>query len=116
MIKKKYLLTTGKSTDRLEYYIVDLIKLYLQVYPDDIPGAKDIGFDFIITNTMKSELPDEVKGRVKDLVQKIRSRFNNLPLEVESVDIIDEKKVKIAIKLDGNNTENIEINLFNEDE
>ena len=64
------------------------------MYPDDIPGAKDIGFDFIITNTMKSELPDEVKNRVKDLVQKIRSRFNNLSIEVESVDIIDEPVIE----------------------
>ena len=43
---RKYLLSTGTATDRLEYYVLDLFRLYLKIYPGDIPGASGLGFDF----------------------------------------------------------------------
>ena len=52
-MKKKYLLSTGLITDKVEIYVLDLFKLHLSVYPKDIPGINNIGFDFIITNTKK---------------------------------------------------------------
>ena len=48
---RKFLLSTGKTTDKIEYYVVDLFRLYLSVYPGDIPGASRIGFDFNLRDT-----------------------------------------------------------------
>ena len=110
---KKYLLSTGRSTDKLEYYIADLFKLYLQVYPDDIPGASGIGFDFIITNTMKSDLPEEVKNRIGNLVSRIKDRFSSLDISVQDIEVIDETKVKFSV-LVNSTREEITINLFND--
>lgn len=112
---KKYLLSTGKSTDKLEVYIVDLIKLYLQIWPDDIPGASGMGFDFIITNTMKSELPGEVKRKVSDLVSRIQARFKGVSIEVSDITLLNEKQVKITLSVNHTGAEEITINLFNEE-
>ena len=37
-----YLLSTGQITNQVEYYIIDLFKLYLNIWPKDIPGASKI--------------------------------------------------------------------------
>ena len=44
---KRYLLSTGASTTEIEKYVLDLFKLYIQIYPGDIPGS-NIGFNFIL--------------------------------------------------------------------
>ena len=51
-----YLLSTGQITNQVEYYIIDLFKLYLNIWPKDIPGASKIGFNFIFTNKNKREI------------------------------------------------------------
>ena len=60
----KYLLSTGKSTTQVEKYILDLFKLNLKIWPGDIPGLPKVGFDFILTDTKKDEVVDEVRYRV----------------------------------------------------
>lgn len=109
----KYLLSTGMSTSKIEYYIIDLFKLYLSIYPGDIPGAPKIGFDFILTDTKKDELVDEVKYRVESLVSKIKEKFNRgLSIEIESIEIIDETRAKLIIRVDQIRSDNILIDLY----
>jgi hypothetical protein len=98
-MKKKYLLSTGLITDRVEIYVLDLFKLHLSVYPKDIPGINNIGFDFIITNTKKDELYSEVEKRLKGLVNKIQKSFSNLNIRIENSVLVDEKTLKITISV-----------------
>lgn len=76
-MSKRYLLSTGKVTGKVEYYILDLFRLYLSVYPGDIPGKSSIGFDFTITDALKTELADKVKDKVESLVRKISNQFSS---------------------------------------
>lgn len=106
----KYLLSTNDTTDKIEYYILDLFKLYLQIYPNDIPGT-NLGFNFILTDVKKTELPNEVKNRVENLVSYLSKRFAGVTLDLESIEILDEEKAKITINV--NETQgDIVINLF----
>lgn len=109
----RYLLSTGLLTSKIEYYIIDLFRLYLSIYPGDIPGASTIGFDFILTDTKKDEIVSEVKSRVESLVYKIKEKFSrNIAIEIESIEIIDETKAKLIIKVDQIRSDSILIDLY----
>jgi hypothetical protein len=113
---KKYLLSTGRVTTKFEEYIVDLFRLYLQIYPDDIPGASNIGFNFILTDVMKSDLPDEVLYRAQSLVNSIKNKFSQgIDISLESCELIDEKLAKIVVKVNKKYSEEITIDLYKED-
>lgn len=108
----KYLLSTGQSTNKVEYYIIDLFKLYLNIWPNDIPHAESIGFDFILTDVKKDELVREVKSRVERLVNKIKTKFTKtLSINIESIEIIDETKVKITINVNQVKSDDILVDI-----
>lgn len=108
----KYLLSTGQSTDKVEYYIIDLFKLYLNIWPKDIPHSEDIGFDFILTDVKKDELVNTVKSRIKVLVNKIKEKFTrSLSISIESIEIIDETKIRISINVNQIKADDIFINI-----
>ena len=112
---EKYLLSTGKSTYRLELYILDQFKLYLTVNPGDIPGDSSIGFDFTLTNVMKSELREEVSKRVMELIQKIQSEYGKrVTIVVNSLDIINEERADLVITVTagGEVMDNISVDLY----
>ena len=114
-MSKKYLLSTGRVTGMVEYYILDLFRLYLSIYPGDIPGASQIGFDFTITDTFKANLEDTVKSRVDSLVKKISDQFSpSLKINLESCDLIDDKYAKVVVSCNGVRGEEITINLYND--
>lgn len=104
----KYLLSTGRSTDRLEVYVLDLFKLYLNIMPGDIPGT-DIGFNFVLTDTLKSNLVSEIRNRVSTIVNTIQSKFdrNKVQISVSSLDIINEEKVKLVVSVNNITSEEI---------
>ena len=104
----KYLLSTGMSTDKVEYYIIDLFKLYLNIWPNDIPNSPNLGFDFILTDVKKDELVSTVKSRVNQLIDKIRNKFT---IELVSVEIIDQTKVKITINVNQVRSEEITVDI-----
>ena len=112
----KYLLSTGRTTDRIEYYIIDLFKLYLTIYPGDIPGAPQIGFDFNLGSTLKVDLVDEVKSRASQLVSKLASRFEDTSVEisVESIEIVDETLAKLVVNVNKLKSDEILVSLFND--
>ena len=94
----KYLLSTGRTTTKLEYYVLDLFRLYLSIYPRDIPGADRIGFDFNLRDTFKANLPEEVRRRVGDLVSAFRNRFKSgVNIELENCELIDERLARITV-------------------
>ena len=106
----KFLLSTGKSTDRIEVYVIDLFKLYLNIVPGDIPGT-DIGFNFILTDTLKSELVTEIRNRVGILINKIQKMFdeNAVQISVSSLDIISDEKIKLVLSVNKTTSEELVI-------
>jgi hypothetical protein len=107
----KYLLSTGKTTEKIEKYILDLFKLNLLIYPGDIPNS-NVGFDFILTNTKKDELKSDVTFRVDALVDKIKTQFKKgIEINVENIDIINDTRVKVTVSV-NKTSEDIEFNLF----
>ena len=112
----KYLLSSGKATDRLEYYVMDLFKVYLSVYPGDIPGSPDFGFDFSFSNTFRADLKETVMSKVNELVSVISSRFseNEVRISISSLEIIDESLAKLVVDVNKLQSEEIVVNLYNE--
>ena len=107
---KKYLLSTGAITTRVDKYVMDLIKMSLMIYPGDIP-RDTIGFDFIITDTLITELPNEIKKKANNLINMISGKFGSGVNEsLDSIEIINEQKVKLTISV-NQYTEVVEINL-----
>lgn len=110
----KYLLSTGESTNLPEYYIIDLFKLYLSIYPGDIPGASGIGFNFLFTGVKKTEIVDEIKSRINSLITKIRSKFSSNPnIQIVSLDLVDETKVKLVISVNQIESDEISVDISN---
>lgn len=108
---KKYLLSTGSTTTKIERYILDVFKLNLQVYPGDIPGS-DVGFNFILTNTKKDELLGDIRNRVSGLVDKVQKQFEKIDIQVTSIDLIDEERVRVIITV-NDYSDSLDINLYN---
>lgn len=108
----KYLLSTGSTTVLLERYILDLFKLYLKIYPGDIPGS-DIGFDFILTDVKKGEVVREVTNRVESLVSLLQGKFGSkATISVSSIELINEEKISIIINV-GDYSDTIDVDLYN---
>jgi len=96
---KKYLLSTGKSTDKVERYILDLFSIYMATLPGDVPGS-DIGFDFIVNGVKKDELMMTIKQRLKTLISNISKKVGNVAnIVIESIVFVSESKVKVTIKV-----------------
>lgn len=114
MSKYRYLLSTGEATTKAEEYIIDLFRIYLGVYPGDIPHRKQLGFDFLFTDVTKDNLKSQVTSKVDQLIGKIQDILPNkkYKISVSSLDLIDEKTVKLVIDVDGVLSEDIFINLY----
>lgn len=94
----RYLLSTGRVTEKKEKYVLDLFKLYLSIRPGDIPGAKNIGFNFVLTNTKKDELLEEIRSRVGSLVSSIKNVCSGVDISLETLEFIDETRVRVVVK------------------
>lgn len=113
MAVKKYLLSTGEYTDKPEKYIIDLFRLYLTVYPKDIPGAGYIGFNFVLTDVKKDGLATEVESRVSQLVNRISEKIKEetsflgktYTITTKEIALIDETRVRIVIDVNENTSE-----------
>ena len=109
---RKYLLSTGLATDKLEEYIVDLFRLYLQIWPREIPGLPQLGFDFILTDVKKADLVSNVTSRLSSLITKIQDKFGaSVTITLDSVEIIDETKVRVTITVNNKTTDKFIIEL-----
>ena len=109
---RKYLLSTGLATDKLEEYIVDLFRLYLQIWPREIPGLPQLGFDFILTDVKKADLVSNVSSRLSSLITKIQDKFGaSVTITLDSVEIIDETKVRVTITVNDKTTDKFIIEL-----
>ena len=111
-MKNKYILSTGITTDMVEYYIIDLFKLYLSVYPGDIPNAEYIGFDFIITDTKKADLANDIKRRVDVLISKIQERVSGVTISLVELALVNETTVKIIIDVNQVKSDEILVDLY----
>ena len=112
---KKYLLSSGQATDRVEYYVLDLFRLYLKIFPGDIPGASGLGFDFNLGDTKKADIPDVLQSRMDQLVNKLRERFvSGITITLESLEIVSETRAKVVVSVNRMSDE-IYFNLYNEE-
>ena len=112
----RYLLSNGRSTTKAEEYIIDLFRIYLTVYPGDIPHYKKLGFDFLLTDITKDGMTEAVKGKVTSLVSKIQDSLPNqkYTITISELDLIDEETVRLVIDVSGYKSEDIYINLYPE--
>lgn len=111
-MKRKYLLSTGLLTDRVEYYIIDLFKLHLSIYPKDIPGADWLGFDFILSDIKKDELKSEVIKRLEELVNKIQKKFTSVKIEIAESALVSETRLKLVLNINQIRSEEILVDLY----
>ena len=112
MAEMKYILSSGRSTTRVEEYMIDLFKLYLTIYPGDIPGAPEYGFDFNLLGVYRQDLPNELKSKVSELVRKVNSRFSGgVSLVILSLDLVDETKARLVVSA-GEVGEEITLNIY----
>lgn len=109
----RYLLSTGESTTKAEEYIIDLFRIYLTLYPGDVPHYQSLGFDFLLTSVTKDNLENTVKMKVEELIRKIQDVLPNksYKISINTLDLIDEETVKLIIDVDGTLSEDIFINL-----
>lgn len=99
---KKFLLSTGRSSYRVEYFILDLFKIYLTVYPEDIPGADGIGFDFSLAGVKKEDLKNELTLRLASLISKFKNKFGDtVSIELSSIELIDETLANVSINVNS---------------
>lgn len=114
-MKKRYLLSTGQATSKAEEYIIDLFKIYLTVYPGDIPHYKNLGFDFLLTRVTKNDLISSVRSKIESLVKKIKDSVGDKhTIKISELDLIDEETVRLVIDVSGVKSDDILINLYPE--
>lgn len=97
----RYLLSSGLSTTKIEEYVMDLIKINLSAGVNDIPGRSDIGMDTRLTGVMKDELQSKAYYFSESLVSRIQDRIPGLPIEIESVSLISETRLRLILRIDG---------------
>lgn len=108
---KKFLLSTGRSTSRIEYYIIDLFKLHLGIFPGDIPYNQNLGFDFSLSDILKKDLETEVTNKLNNLVDKFQRSFGEtVSISIDNIEIIDEQTVNLVITVNSV-SDNITINI-----
>lgn len=96
----RYLLTNGSVTDKIEYYILDLFRLYFEVIPDEIPNSS-IGFNKIFTNVSKSSISSEIKSRITDLINDFKLKFSGTEISLTNVEMIDEQTFRVEISVNS---------------
>lgn len=97
----RYLLSTGESTTDRSRYISDLFRLHMEVYPREIPGLPNLGFDFLLTDVTKDRVLDEIKSRVANLVSKFQQKFTDIKMTVDSITLISESKARIVVTINN---------------
>lgn len=103
----KYILSTGEVTEKPERYVQDLFKLFLTVYPGDIPNS-DLGFNFILGDVKKDEFSIAINERAVELVNKVNNYIPaEVSLELDSIDILSYDKVRIFVNIYGNTEETV---------
>ena len=105
----KYLLSTGEITGKIEKYILDLFKLNMAIYPGDIPNS-NIGFNFVITDVKKSELPGEIRSRITSLITRLQSRFSGITISLESLELLSEELARVVVRV-NQESEQIELTI-----
>ncbi len=104
----KYLLSTGDITVNPDLYLIDRFKLHLGIWPGDIPGKSNIGFDFILSGINKDKILDTLTDRLKELARKFDSSIS-----IDQVVMIDYKTAEVVISAGSVSSSTI-INIYEE--
>lgn len=107
----KYLLSTGETTDRVEKYILDLLRIELIVMPGDIPGNRGIGSDFNLVGVTKQDLSSEINSRINNIIDKIKSQFQLVEIEVTKFNLISETTAIVELTVAGNEIGEFELSI-----
>lgn len=106
----KYLLSTGEATDKKEKYCLDLFRIYLTIFPEDIPGNEDIGFDFRISQTTEATLESTIRFKIKQIIDKIKRQFPNLEMTLDRLQVFSKTYAKATITVNDSETVTFELN------
>lgn len=99
----KYLLSTGSYTDKIEYYIIDLIRLNFIILPDDIPGNTGIGFNYVLINEKKDEIVNSIRSKLDILIDSISKRVGNkYKITIQSIDLINSNEGRLKLIVNVN--------------
>ena len=110
---KKYLLSTGKTTTQTEKYVEDLFRVYFTVYPDDIPGASNIGFDYIFSDVKKDEVKEVLRERINNLIDVIKNKFkSSIDIRIHSLDLLTEEKARLVLDINQVVSDEITLDLY----
>lgn len=109
---KKYLLSTGVTTDRIDLYIIDLFKIYLTVWPGDIPNYATLGFDFIMNNVKKDELVSEIRKRLGNLISIMQKKFQDVAMSITDLELIGDSTLKLVINVNQTRSDEIFVDLY----
>ena len=107
----KYVLSNGKTTKDLSAYIVDLFRIYMTVYKEDIPGS-NIGFDFILSDVKKDELVKVINEKSTALVGIISDRvkaISGTTIRLESIERVEVDRFLLVIAASYNGSGDSEI-------
>jgi hypothetical protein len=109
---KKFVLSTGRTTTKIEEYILDLFKLYLSVNPGDIQYLPEFGFNFTFAGIPKADLPDKIQFRMESFVKKVSESFPGTRIVLEELSMISEETVRATISVNGTTSDNIFVNIY----
>ncbi len=105
-----YVLSTGEVTTRVERYILDLFSIFLTIYPNDVPNTS-IGFDFVLGDVKKDELPIVIGDKVNTLIATVREYVPaQVDITLDNIELVSYSQAIITISVNGN-TDNFEIDL-----
>lgn len=109
----RYMLSSGRTTTKIQEYILDLFSLYLGLNPGDVPGLPDFGFNFTFAGVPKMELMSKMEFRINAFLEKIGKSFPNHRIVLEELIMPTEETVKIVVSVDGSTaTEPIYLNIY----
>jgi len=95
----KYLLSSGETTTNKLTYIKDLISLMILLNPNEIPYS-DTGSKDLVPALESRDIREDVTDIAIDVVNKIKSQFKDVKIELTSVTVLD-NYVRVSMKLNG---------------
>lgn len=108
---KRYLLSTGSSTSKVELYMLDLLRLNISIFSGDIPNSA-VGFNIITSNIHKDELLGAIESRLQLLVENINKRMG-LPgytMKIDSVELVGPSNARVVVSINSTK-DTVDINL-----
>lgn len=108
----RYLLSNGTLTTKPEVYVADLIKLNMGIFPKDIPGMPNTGFNSVLSNLKKDEAVSAIRNRIDELILNINNKLHDkYKIELVSIYLVDETRIHLVVSVNQVLSDNIVIDI-----